>query len=87
MDNLNQALKQFIKTEFVAGNDSVIIEDDTSLIKEGIIDSLGIFVLINFIDEQFQLKIQPEEILLQNFESVNTLTALLDQKVKTNTLS
>lgn len=53
----------------------------TSLIQAGLIDSLSIFKLILFIEEQFAIKIHPEDITVENFETLNALTALVQSKL------
>lgn len=54
---------------------------NTTLIEAGLIDSLSIFKLILFMEEQFAIKIQPEDITVENFETINALTALLKSKL------
>lgn len=53
---------------------------NTSLIEAGLIDSLSIFKLILFMEEQFAIKIHPEDITVENFETINALTALVQSK-------
>lgn len=53
---------------------------NTSLIQAGLIDSLSIFKLILFMEEQFAIKIHPEDITVENFETINALTALVQSK-------
>ncbi len=49
--------------------------------EEEIIDSLGIFVLISFIEEQFNVKINPDEVVLDNFETIDTIKFLVMSKL------
>lgn len=53
----------------------------TPLIQAGLVNSLSIFKLILFMEEQFAIKIQPEDITVENFETLNALTALLKSKL------
>ncbi|MEH1934236.1 MAG: acyl carrier protein [Nostoc sp.] len=59
----------------------VILDNESLLIEEEIIDSLGIFVLISFIEEQFHIKINPDEVLLDNFENIDTIKSLVMSKL------
>jgi acyl carrier protein len=47
--------------------------DDASFLDEGIIDSIGVLELVNFVSEHFGLTISPTEITPENFDSVNRL--------------
>jgi acyl carrier protein len=62
------------------------IADDESLLKNGVLDSLGMYRLIGFLEERFAVKIEDSEMVPENFESINQLdgfvTARLPQKTQ-----
>lgn len=74
-DSLTNYLQQELNQTQVA------LTLNTALIEAGLIDSLSIFKLILFMEEQFAIKIQPEDITVENFETINALTALLQSKL------
>ena len=54
---------------------------DLRLIEEDVIDSLGIFSLVEFIDDRFHIEIQPEEITIENFGTLRAIEALVRRKL------
>lgn len=76
-DNITQVIRDHINEEFMIDHDDMTLDDDLPLIQEGVIDSLGIFMLISFVEEQFGVKVQPDDVMLENFESVNAIEALV----------
>jgi len=78
---MEQIIKDYIVKEFMFDNPNATVEDDQPLIQEGVIDSLGIFTLIAFIEQHFGVKVQPEDVVLENFESVNTIKKLVAAKM------
>ena len=54
--------------------------DDASLAEAGIVDSLGIFQLIAFIESNFRIHISDQEIVLSNFESIDATVAFIARK-------
>ncbi|MEG4167524.1 MULTISPECIES: acyl carrier protein [unclassified Microcoleus] len=74
-------LKSQILKEFMYDKPEVILDNKSLLIEEEIIDSLGIFVLISFIEEQFNVRINPDEVVLDNFETIDTIKSLLMSKL------
>lgn len=70
-------LEEFAKTK---GIDS--ITDDESLTKNGVIDSMGIFRLVAFLEETFGVRVGDEEITHDNLESVNAIEKLVLAKSK-----
>ncbi|MEH2283893.1 MAG: acyl carrier protein [Nostoc sp.] len=79
--DVEEILKNQISKEFMYDKPEVILDNESLLIEEEIIDSLGIFVLISFIEEQFHIKINPDEVLLDNFENIDTIKSLVMSKL------
>lgn len=55
--------------------------DDESLTANGVIDSLAIFRLVSFLEETFQLRVADEEIVNDNFKSVNDIDRFVTSKL------
>lgn len=77
---MEQIIREYIAQQFLFDDPQAAIEDEQNLIEDGIIDSLGIFTLIAFIEQQFGIKVQPEDVVLDNFQSVNTIKQLISSK-------
>jgi acyl carrier protein len=56
------------------------IKDDTLLFEEGIFDSLGFLSLIGFLNEEFDIDVENDELSEDNFESVKAVAAYIDRK-------
>ena len=70
-------LLDYIKKELAVGSKrNIQMEDD--LLSAGIIDSLGVLQLVAFIEEQFNIQMPDEDVVLENFQSVNSLANYLD---------
>ena len=50
---------------------------DTHLIEEGVLDSLGIFLLMESIEKEFEIKVPEDELKPENFLTVNALCAMI----------
>ena len=77
LGNIETVLKEYIAEEFMFDRPATDLSSDLSLIQEGIIDSLGIFMLVSFIDEKFDVKVEPDDIVLENFETVSKIKDLI----------
>ncbi|MDJ0953333.1 MAG: acyl carrier protein [Acidimicrobiia bacterium] len=73
-------ITEYIKSEFVKGDTGVDV-DSANLLEEEIIDSLGIFTLVSFIEDKFGVSVEPEEVNLDNFETVSAVTTLVEGKL------
>ena len=79
MDHINE-VRAFIVENFLFG-DSSCLKDDTSFLQERIIDSTGILEIITFLEEQFSITINDDELLPENLDSLNNIDAFLKRKM------
>ena len=75
--NVDEVIKDYILREFMSDDPEKVLDDEEALIQGGVIDSLGIFLLINFIEKQFSIKIEPEDIVVENFETIDSIKNLI----------
>jgi acyl carrier protein len=75
------AIRQFIVEDLAASRGVASIADEDSLTERGIVDSLGIFQLIAFLEEAFGIRIEDEEITLENFASIPVITRFVMDQV------
>lgn len=68
-------------TDYLVANEGAPADltTDSHLIEEEILDSFGIFTLIDYIDERFGAHIPEEEITLENFGSVAAISRVVDR--------
>jgi len=77
--NPKEQLRAFVVKNFLFGDGSSL-QDDTSFLNSGIVDSTGILELITFLEETFGLKIQPEEMTPENLDSIDRVAGFLAAK-------
>ena len=79
MNSIKGKLKNFIIENFLFGNADGLT-DDTSFLEEGIIDSTGVLELVTYLEEEFNIKIEDDELIPENLDSINNVTAFLQRK-------
>ncbi|MGJ8550507.1 acyl carrier protein [Winogradskyella wichelsiae] len=57
------------------------IKDDTLIFEEGILDSMGLLFLIEFLQEEFNLTTTDEELVVENFQSINSMITFVESKM------
>lgn len=57
------------------------LADDESVLTTKAIDSLGTFRVIAFLEETFPLTIEDTDLLPENFETINLMTAFVERKL------
>ncbi|MBT8386157.1 MAG: acyl carrier protein [Ignavibacteria bacterium] len=74
-------IKEYIITEFHKGHSKTDLDDSESLIDSGVIDSLAIMKLLTFLEDAFNIKLGPDEIVLENFETLDSISKLVERKL------
>jgi len=73
-------IRDFIVENFLFG-DGAILTEDTSFMSEGIIDSTGILELVFYLEETFGIKVEDDELIPENMDTIRNITAYLDRKL------
>ena len=80
MSVTREKIRDFVVENFLFG-ESNGLKDDSSFLDEGIIDSTGILELVSFLEEEFSIRIEDEELIPENLDSVNNVVAYLGKKI------
>lgn len=80
MNKLKDKVTQFIVENFLFGEDNGL-KDDISFLDEGIIDSTGILELVSFLEEEFSISVEDEELIPENLDSIMNVVAYLERKM------
>ena len=80
MNDLKNKIRTFVVENFLFGNNEDL-EDNTSFLEDGIIDSTGVLELVGFIEEEFAITVEDEELIPENLDSINNVTAYLQTRI------
>lgn len=80
MADTKSIIRQYIMSELIKDKKQAGLGDSDSLIESGIVDSLGIMKLIGFLEDRINIQISDDELIPENFSSVDSITALVQRK-------
>lgn len=63
-------------------NPDVDYEKETALVDDGIFDSLEVMTIVTEIDERLHVKIDPDDVIVENFNSVEKMLALIEKGLR-----
>ena len=75
-----EKVRTFIIDNFLFG-DANGLENETSLLDEGIIDSTGVLELISYLEDHFKIQIEDNDIIPENLDSIDQVVAFLKRKM------
>jgi acyl carrier protein len=76
-----ETIRRFIRENFLKETSRKNLRDDVSFIDEGIIDSVGVLELVAFLEETFGFRVEDEELVPENLDSVDKLVNYVDSKL------
>jgi acyl carrier protein len=80
VDNKNK-IRYFIIENFLFGKADGL-KDETSFLEEGLIDSTGVLELVTFLEEEFNVKVEDDELIPENLDSINNVANYLQKKLE-----
>lgn len=69
------SLEAFIRDDVVA--DDEVISSDTDLLLTGLVDSLGVVMIVEWIEEQLGVTIDPADVVLEHFQTIDAMLGFL----------
>ena len=78
--DIKAALRDFITDSFLPSAGLESFTDDDSFMETGIIDSTGVLELLEFIEETFEIRVEDEEVVPDNLDSLSKLSAFIQRK-------
>ena len=78
--NIENIISEFVLKTFPLARQNGMARDKKWL-QTGVIDSLGILDLVHFLENEFSVQITDEELLPENFESLEAVSFFVRQKL------
>jgi acyl carrier protein len=73
-------LQQFIAERFLKGQSPAVTVND-SLLDGNLMDSMGILDIVDFVEAEFSITVEGEELLPENFQTIAVLAAFINSKL------
>jgi acyl carrier protein len=74
-----EKVRAFIRENYYLPDD-LAFTDETSLLRQGIVDSTGVLELVSFLERDFEVEVNDLEILPENLDSVACIAAYVHRK-------
>ena len=75
-----EKLRTFIVDELQPEATATQLTDDYPLLTSGVIDSIGIYQIVGFVESEFGVEIADDELVEDNFGTIGELATLIDAK-------
>lgn len=81
---LRQSVRNFIVSNLISFDDDAEFSDEDNIFQLGYVNSLFAMKLLNYVEAEFHVKVENEDMNLKNFSSVDRIVGLIKSKQKTS---
>ena len=81
MEEIKLEVRNFVVDNFLFGNANGL-EDDTSFLEAGILDSTGVLEVVAFLEQQFGVRVDDDELTPENLDSISSIGAFVSRKLQ-----
>ena len=74
MDSNQAIIIKYIQDNLLSGKAGIELSPEDDLLGSGLLDSMGVMRLVGFVEETFNIKIPAEDIVIENFMDVKSIT-------------
>jgi len=78
MEELKKELFAYVKENTFKETDS--LKSDTKIFIEGVFDSMGFALLLDFLETKFQIQAEDSDLVEENFESIDAIADFIVRK-------
>jgi len=79
--SVKQKIRDFITETFLIGEDKSKLADSDSFMQKEIIDSTGVLELATFVESEFGITIEDNEMVPDNLDSIDNLARFISRKI------
>jgi acyl carrier protein len=80
MKDVESTIKSFMLESFPTGSPEFRLEEDTSFLESGLIDSMGVLELVDFLEGEFGIDVGDSELVPENLDSIQNICRYLESK-------
>jgi acyl carrier protein len=81
--NTQEALKRYLTQDLLSDHKNLNLSVDDNLLIGGLVDSLGIMQLISFIEQNFNIRVPPEDVTIEHFRSIRVIAEYIERRAIT----
>ncbi len=80
MSDIKQGLREFISAEMKWDGSASDLTDDYQLLEKEVVDSLGIFKIISFLENEYDIIVDDDDLVPENFNTISSISELVSSK-------
>lgn len=80
MASVADEIRQYLESDVIEPGSGIAITNQTPIWDEELLDSMGIMMLIAHIESEYDVGIEPDDVDVEHFRTVDRIAALVESK-------
>lgn len=80
--SVENRIRDYILENYLFTNDQSMLNSSDSFLQKNVLDSTGMLEVIYFLEDEFGIKVQDDEMIPENLDSVNRIAAFIARRQK-----
>ena len=77
---IESSIRTYILEHYLFTDDQSELDSNDSFLEQGIIDSTGVLEIVLFLEEEFAIKVEDQEMVPENLDSVINIVNFIEKK-------
>ncbi len=77
---IESSIRTYILENYLFTDDQSELDSNDSFLEQGIIDSTGVLEIVLFLEEEFAIKVEDQEMVPENLDSVINIVNFIEKK-------
>lgn len=81
-ETVESQVRAYVVDHFLFGQGGDKLTSEDSFLEKGLIDSTGVLEVVMFLEERFGIKVQDEELIPDNLDSLARIAGFVERKLQ-----
>ncbi len=77
-DKIIDSIREFFETDLLKRSQVDHVSNNDNVISAGIVDSLGIVMIISYLENAFSVEIDDSDLVMENFETIESIATFVE---------
>ena len=78
--SVEEKIREFVLENYLFTDDGAALDNNDSFMDKGIVDSTGILEIITFIEDEYGITVDDDEMVPENLDSVSNIVIFVGKK-------
>lgn len=80
IDEMKKSIRDYLVAEYLDEDEAATLTGDSALVSSGLIDSISVLQVVDFLEQTFKFEFEPHEVDHENLNTINLMVEFVKSK-------